>query len=175
MQKEARHERGEGARQGKLHHDRDFTYLLRYLRVKRCLQENFRGSTTDDFNKICELFFSEMRRELPDFEMPADDQRRSALDILKGILVTRGYTSDAFLGQLRSMVLPLGAQGGVAGDGFRGQLATTPPRHADPEAFTDRKRSVSRIPTPVGGGRRRRACPSLAGWPSRVLHQTKHS
>ena len=53
----------------------------------RGLEENFRGSTTDDFNKICELFFSEMRRELPDFEMPADDQRRSALDILKGILV----------------------------------------------------------------------------------------
>ena len=55
----------------------------------RGLEENFRGSTTDDFNKICELFFSEMRQELPDFEMPADDQRRSASDILKGISVPR--------------------------------------------------------------------------------------
>lgn len=72
-------------------HLRDFIYFMRYLRTKwftdedefipnpvgllRGLQRNFNGIHPDDFQKLVELFFSEVNKQLiahefPEWEIP---------------------------------------------------------------------------------------------------------
>ena len=78
-------------------HDRDFIYMLRELRFElininenqegmigeitvrslfRALEDNFNGIKNDEFEKLIEIFFTAVTKELPDFRLSTSEKQK---------------------------------------------------------------------------------------------------